>query len=401
MIKELCQARLGITILGFVFLTCSQASAQQNKPKAAVKTDLVEILVKVLNISQKPRKTDGKKKVAFSIIPITTSKSGGKQVFVSSINAAFLLSQDEKTNYSSVFFLPYTDFSQNIGFGLKYNLFTPKNSWNLPGELRISNLTEYSYGLGSGSTESDRFRLNYNNLRFNFIANRKLQGYIFGGVGLSYDRFFSVGVSEAPNSPGEFEKYGIGVGSASSATGIIFNLLHDNRKNSINPADGLYIQTILRLNPSWLANDNLWSSVYIDGRRYFRLDDPKRKIIAVSAFYWGTYGDVPYFNLTGTQLEFGGRSGRGYSVARFRGRHMIYMEGEYRFDISRNGLFGGVGFINFQSITDNKNRIGAIDPAIGAGARIKFNKSSDTNLAIDFGFGINSFGIYIGLGEFY
>lgn len=27
----------------------------------------------------------------------------------------------------------------------------------------------------------------------------------------------------------------------------------------------------------------------------------------------------------------------------------LYAEGEYRFDISRNGLFGGAGFLNFQS----------------------------------------------------
>jgi hypothetical protein len=131
------------------------------------------------------------------------------------------------------------------------------------------------------------------------------------------------------------------------------------------------------------------------------LEGEKRKIIAVSAFYWGSFGRVPYFNLPGTQLEFAGRSGRGYPLARFRGRHMLYAEGEYRFDLSRNGLFGGVGFLNFQSVTDQNNNLNGINPAIGTGLRIKFNKQSNTNLAIDFGFAPNSFQLYIGLGEWY
>jgi hypothetical protein len=80
---------------------------------------------------------------------------------------------------------------------------------------------------------------------------------------------------------------------------------------------------------------------------------------------------------------------------------MFYLEGEYRFDLSRNGLFGGVAFLNFQSLTDVNNNYGGLNGAIGAGARIKFNKKSGTNLAIDFGMAPDSFQIYIGLGEFF
>lgn len=391
-----------IRILITVFICALSAPLLGQKKKVAPhpQTDIIEILVKAFHISTKP-KPAGNKRVSFSVIPISSSNSGGKRIFASSINAAFVLGQEDKTNFSTVFFLPYTDFSENKGFGLKYNIFTPRNAWNLTGETRISNLTQYAYGLGSSTSESDQFRLNFNNLRFNVMANKKIDGPIYGGIGLSFDRNFSVSVNDEPRQPGDFEKYGIGTQSSSGSTGIIFNLLHDNRKNSINPADGLYLQASLRVNPSWLANEDLWSSLYLDGRRYFKLDDPKRKIIAVSAFYWVAFGQVPYFNLPGTQLEPAGRSGRGYPLARFRGRQMLYAEGEYRFDISRNGLFGGVSFLNFQSVTDSNNRISGINPAIGGGLRIKFNKESNTNIAIDLGFAPNSFQIYIELGEFF
>lgn len=396
---------LGSVMLGrsfIVFGLCLPAAfcAGQNKKEQALgETDLLDVVDKVFHPNSKPREVT-QKKIAFSVVP-TTTRSGGRQILVSSINAAFVWGQDPKTNFSTVYFLPYTDFSENKGFGLKYSFFTPHNAWNLTGETRISNLTEYAYGLGSSTTLSDQFRLNFNKFRFNITANKQIYGSLFGGLGFFYDRNFAVGVTEEPRQPGDFEKYGVGTQSAYSATGILFNLLHDNRKNSINPADGLYLQASLRVNPSWLANDNLWNSVYLDSRRYFRLDDPKRKILAVSAFYWGTFGRVPYFNLPSTNLEPAGRSGRGYPLARFRGKHMLYLEGEYRFDLTRNGFLGGVGFLNFQSFTDQNNRMDGINPGIGGGLRIKFNKRSDTNLVIDAGLAPNSFQLYIALGEWF
>ena len=247
-------------LLSIIFLSNIHVVAQQQKVSTTDTStpdqiDLIDVLLKAFHISTKP-KTAEAKKISFSIIPNTTS-SGGKRIFVSSVNAAFVIGNEEKTNFSSVFFLPYTDLSENFGFGLKYNLFTSKNIWNIPGEFRIRKLTEFSYGLGGGTKDSDQFRLNCNNLRLNASANRKVYKDLFGGFGLAYDRNFSVGVDEIPVLPREFKKYGIGTQPSYYATGITFNLLHDDRKNSINPADGLFVLSVLRINPSWLGNEDL------------------------------------------------------------------------------------------------------------------------------------------------
>jgi outer membrane protein assembly factor BamA len=243
--------------------------------------------------------------------------------------------------------------------------------------------------------------VNYSNIRLFFNANRKLSNNFFAGIGLDYDNYSNISSTTSLNNTNVFEKYGIGTGSHSSAFGINFNILHDNRKNQINPANGWYSALIYRVNPL-SSNDGQWTSIYLDVRKYFRLNSTTRKIIALSGFYWGSDGMVPYLNLPGTQLEFTGRSGRGYAWGRFRGKQMLYLESEYRFDISRNGLLGAVLFANAQSLSDDvSNEFTAINPAIGFGARMKFNKESDTNLTLDFGFGKDSFGFYIGLGEFF
>jgi hypothetical protein len=218
--------KISILITVFICTLSAPLLGQKKKVASHPQTDIIEILVKAFHISTKP-KPAGSKRISFSVIPLSTSNSGGKRIFASSINAAFVLGQEDKTNFSTVFFLPYTDFSENKGFGLKYNIFTPRNAWNLTGETRISNLTQYAYGLGSSTSESDQFRLNFNNLRFNVMANKKIDGPIYGGVGLSFDRNFSVSVNDEPRQPGDFEKYGIGTQSSSGSTGIIFNLFHE------------------------------------------------------------------------------------------------------------------------------------------------------------------------------
>jgi hypothetical protein len=79
---------------------------------------------------------------------------------------------------------------------------------------------------------------------------------------------------------------------------------------------------------------------------------------------------------------------------------MIYGEAEYRFDLTKSGLFGGVLFINAESFIDpDTNRFKYVLPAAGLGCRLKFNKYSDSNITGDIAFGKDSFNWYISLNE--
>jgi len=82
---------------------------------------------------------------------------------------------------------------------------------------------------------------------------------------------------------------------------------------------------------------------------------------------------------------------------------MLYLETEYRFGITRNGLFGGVVFANVQAFSETKSgRFEALWPAFGSGLRVRLNKYSNTNICIDYAIGMNgSQGIFINLGEIF
>ena len=113
------------------------------------------------------------------------------------------------------------------------------------------------------------------------------------------------------------------------------------------------------------------------------------------------HGKPPYLALPFTGSDTYINSGRGYIQGRFRGQHMIYFETEYRFEITNNGFLGGVLFANVQSVSEpNSNKFEVLWPACGGGLRFKLNKFSNTNVAIDYGFGVGgSQGVFVNLGE--
>jgi hemolysin activation/secretion protein len=114
-----------------------------------------------------------------------------------------------------------------------------------------------------------------------------------------------------------------------------------------------------------------------------------------------TAGTPPYLLLPSTGWDDNYNTGRGYIQGRFRGNNMVYFESEYRFGLTRNGLLGGVAFVNLQHFSSEiSSEYNKIFPGYGAGLRLKLNKHSGANLAVDYGFGLNgSKGFFVNLGE--
>ena len=118
---------------------------------------------------------------------------------------------------------------------------------------------------------------------------------------------------------------------------------------------------------------------------------------------WLSFGNqAPYLDLPSTGWDTYANMGRGYTQGRFRGRNLVYLETEYRAALLRNGLLGAVVFANMQTYSDypDTSQFGRLLPGGGVGLRIKVNKQSNLNLAIDYGIGIGgSRGLFINLGE--
>ncbi|MEI6019689.1 MAG: BamA/TamA family outer membrane protein, partial [Bacteroidota bacterium] len=290
-------------------------------------------------------------------------------------------------------------YSQNkqIIIPVLSNIWTKRNRYNILGNWRYYKYPEQTYGLGGQSSLKNKTKLDYQYFLFRESVLRHISNSAFY-LGLGYNLSYHSDIIQIPFLPGEltdFDKYGRTKKSCSS--GLSIHALFDNRGNTINPQKGAYLNLTFYHYAKFLASDNNWDALILDMRRYLKLGKAKN-VLAIWSYNWFTFGGKrPYLDLPSTGWDAYSNIGRGYIQSRLRGENLIYLELEYRFKISHNGILGGVLFTNAQSVTNwPSNKFTTIFPAAGTGIRVKLNKFSGTNLSIDYGFGLQgSQGLFI------
>lgn len=367
--------------------------------KDSLQYDLIDLTRKWFGkkkVREEKRETG---KVRFSIVPASNAQD---RVSISAVNMAYYIGNPEVTNLSTTYFYPYTNFSGRYYFAINSYLWAYKNLYNAVIDLRASSNEIKDYGLGSNSATNSYTYLDYNALRVHLLMNRLIIRYLYVGLGYYLDDFTKVkGINEG-DELSDFESYPYGTNDRCTSSGLVFNLLRDSRKNSLNPSNGFYTNLSYQFYHPVLGSTYRWDAFLADARKYFVLHTQRRQIIGIRLMYWGTFGESPYLDLPATFTDREARMGRGYTYARFRGGQLLYGETEYRFNLTQNGFLGGVVFAGIQSYTapESHNFYGA-DPSIGFGFRLKFNKQSDANLTFDIGFGRNSINWHLNLGEFF
>ena len=296
----------------------------------------------------------------------------------------------------------YTENKQ-FTFPVESNIWTKDNKFNLLGDYRFYKYPQNTYGLGSRSDIENAEQLDYYFFRFSEIVQKKISGYFYGGIG--YILEYQWNIKDQPPRASfvtDYQKYH--TPAKTLASGFIINGLFDTRDNPINPSGGTYSSLQYRSNLTALASDKNWQSLIIDFRKYFHFPGKNRNILAFWCYDWLILsGKPPYLDLPSTSWDVYSNTGRGYIQGRFKGADMVYLETEYRFAITANGLVGGVVFLNGESFSAAPGTpLESIQPGFGAGVRIKLNKKSDTNLSIDYGFGTQgSKGLFINIGEMF
>jgi outer membrane protein assembly factor BamA len=395
-----------IAILTVAFLPVSgqQIDVRDLDIDTTNQIDLIDIAKSKFRFSPKKTKRYNKKKVYFSLLPTSSTVPGAGKALITSTKAGFYLGDRRNTFLSDVSFSPYLNFKGRYAIAFRSNLYTSRNLWNIQGDTRFSVFPEYIYGTENTNNSGERLLISYKYIRFYHTVLKKVKPYFLAGIGYNLDYHAGITTVEQPIEISKFTgyNYGTGINNNSLSSGVTFNLLYDTRNNAINPLPGAYGNIIFRLNPSFLGNSNPWKSLYLDARRYRSLDGgDKRKLIAFWSYVWTALdNDVPYLDLPAIGAEPYQRSGRGIEINRYRGKSLVYFETEYRSDITKNGLLGFVVFTNVNTNTGaGNNSFTGLHPAAGAGLRIKFNKRSNTNIAIDYGISKGNSGVTINLGE--
>lgn len=277
-------------------------------------------------------------------------------------------------------------FSGQISFQFKSDFYTSANGWALKGDWRYLDTSQPTFGLGPAEPGRSEYPMDFVLYRL-YQAGYKRLGLspVYAGVGVLFDRYDEIHDKRAEAGESTpYTEYSGGAPSRSQSVGVSLNVLVDTRDNGINAYKGFFWNASLRSYLPDLGSDEARQAIWSDFRTYTIYPRQSHNVLAVWSYLWFTFGHAPYLDLPAIGWDTYGRSGRGFVQGHIRGQNQGYLEFEYRAQLTRDGLFGGVLFLNVTTTTRPEDNVFAtVDPGFGAGLRIKFTKRTRTNLALD------------------
>lgn len=422
-----CMAMKAGLLGGILFLFHFLSAAQERGADTACpQRDLSDVIRKAMH---KPPKLKSEKSSSLIAFPIIGSNPATG--FMVGLGGQYAFKMPESSMYSMISgSLQATTKSQYLVI-IKNNIYTKRERLFFTGDWRFQVFSQSTYGLGTNAPEGGlldyQFGLaglettddslaqpmKYDFLRFHQTMGFKIRKNMYLGVGLQLDGYGDINDQKLRLNPGDTlitshyaysKKYGFSTEKYySSALHAAFVI--DKRDNMIRPYTGYFLSLAWRGSMKWLGSEKNASMVNTEWRSYHNLSrsNPAHLIAFWLIGEFSPEGQFPYMTLPATSYDQRSRSGRGYTQGRFRGNNYTYGEAEYRFPISRcGGVWSGVAFVNATSANNPAQGLGlfeSIQPGYGLGLRIMLDKSTRTNLALDYGFGKRSSGFYLAVSE--
>jgi outer membrane protein assembly factor BamA len=168
----------------------------------------------------------------------------------------------------------------------------------------------------------------------------------------------------------------------------------DTRNVQFFPSKGWFGEVSVYDEGRWSGSEFDYTRFTFDLAHYVQAG--KKGIVALNAVQVFSFGDVPFHQMP---VIGGTKRLRGYFEGKYRDKHLIILQGEYRRPLFwRFGLaaFGGFGLVaeSFNTLKTNNIRHN-----IGAGLRFQIDKAQKINIRADYGLGYRSKGFYLTFGE--
>jgi outer membrane protein assembly factor BamA len=320
---------------------------------------------------------------------------------------------DPKNTHLSAFGLEFLLTSKKvITVQARHNVFKAANKWNFQGNWQFSKYLVADYDIGTGNnylTGGDSvFSIKFNYIRLMEGAYRRIAKDMYAGLGVAFNirtKIDDERLETLGSTPHQrySEQYGFN-STKYSCNGILAGFQYDTRDHPLRSYSGAHVEVVFRYNPEWLGSSKSSTQWYYDVRKYIGLSkrNPAHVLALWSTASFKLNGTIPYLELPATGSDMYNRSGRAYTISRFKGPSFVYFETEYRYPITRNKLLSGVAFFNLQTASDDleKKIFQYWEPGGGAGLRILLQKKSRTTICLDYAMGKHeSSGIFFGLNE--
>lgn len=426
--EQLVAMRYPIVIFLSILLSYSSLKAQETPLSDTIcdQKDLPQLIREARN---KPLKVKEEGSGSLILVPIIGSNPatgfmvgvGGQYAFKMKGSEQFSLlsgSLQATTKNQYLLLLKNNVYSKNERFfytgDWRFLIFS-QPTYGLGTNAPVGNVLDYQFTLAGQETLIDSLAqpMEFNFIRFHQTVGYKIKEDMYVGVGYNYDAFFKINDQRLSLMPGdtlltshytynrfygfETEKY--------FASAILASFIIDKRDNMIQPYKGYFLSLGFRGAYRITGNKNNAEMMLFEWRSYHGVSKSNPSHL-VAFWAMGTFtpeGGFPYMALPATAYDQRGRSARGYTQGRFRGKDFVYGEAEYRFPISPcSGILGGVLFVNSTTTNNQALDLGLFESikfGYGVGLRVMIDKASRTNLTLDYGFGERSSGFFLAVSE--
>ena len=292
--------------------------------------------------------------------------------------------------------MPSITYTQNkqIITELSADLYWKDEMYHLNGYLSYKKFPDKFYGIGNNTSEDDVEYYTPEIVRLSVNVQKKIYSELNAGVQYEFEQnkiieFEKDGLIAQGNIPGT-------EGGKTSGIGLFANW--DTRNNIFYPTSGSYFQLSASMFNTAMGSDYGFNRYNLDFRQYIPLFSSHA--IALHGYMNIITGEPPFQKLSMIAGRIGGANlMRGYYEGRYRDKNMIAFQMEYRLPVWWR--FGLVGFAAFGNVSDKIGNfeLRNVKYSIGGGIRFQFSREEKLNIRLDFGYGKNSSGMYITIGE--
>ena len=272
------------------------------------------------------------------------------------------------------------DYTQNKQADLwaTWNVFVQNEAYLLKGDLRFRNFPDKFYGIGNNTPVSQLERYSYNLIQIKSMFLKKIKPDLFMGFDYEFEKEYGFKYT----SGGRLEKGTItgfngGIGSAIGLVGV-----YDSRDIIINAQKGTLFELSTYFFNNIVGSSFNFFNINTTYQKYWNFK--KNHVLAFQFKNKLSYGNVPFLDAATLGND---DILRGYPKNRYRDKHFIGTQAEYRFPLFwRFGLvtFAGVGDV-FGKPTDLQWNL--LKYSVGTGLRFVINPLEKLNIRLDYAYG--------------
>jgi hypothetical protein len=277
-----------------------------------------------------------------------------------------------------------------ILFDFKPNVFWGYGRYHMYGEYRYSYFPDSFYGVGNSTQRADEERMVLSVLRGRSYLERRVAPSLYLGMSYEIEQYNVLEVTPG----GILDTQPIQGREAATVSALGVMATYDSRDQTLTPTSGVFLYGSMALSTPELGGTERFGRFVVDARQFVSLW--RGHVLAWQVVLKFIHGQPPFEAMSDMG---GGRLGRGYFGGRFRDRHLLFGQVEYRAHVWwRVGVaaFGGAGQVA-HALADME--AGQWRVFGGGGLRFLIDEDAGASLRFDVGFGADSLGVYFDAGE--